>query len=291
MNILRKTLCLVGLGLLSCVSIQTDAAAIPADNEAMADSVAQQFMNIRKDFNNLYGSYPRCDANGKECALLRVFTSDSSGVSFEGDIVGDVEYRAYAYWVYMPAGSHQLTIKKDDKAIDLDLYRMIDKDATGLLGGVSYSMCGLDNDEYVSLAYYIDSFSPEDAKGLRDFAREYINAFNSGNLERFKSYYDSDAGLIAGNEAALHQMIDELAENNRKEYYAKCFPIINHAFKAHIYGNTVGFYDAEANVMGYSFLLLDLNDPDSIQNHISAFQTAADAEKDGVFTFEDFYIP
>lgn len=291
MNILRKTLFLVCLGLLSCVSTHAVGAVIQADEGFMNDSVTSRLINIRKDFNNLYGSYPRCDANGKECALLRVFTSDSSGVSFEGDIVGDVEYRTYAYWVYMPAGSHQLTIKKDDKAIDLDLYRMIDKDATGLLGGVSYSMCGLDNDEYVSLAYYIDSFSPEDAKRLRDFAREYINAFNSGNLERFKSYYDSDAGLIAGNEAALHQMIDELAENNRKEYYAKCFPIINHAFKAHIYGMTVGFYDAEANVMGYSFLLLDLNDPDSIQNHISAFQTAADAEKDGVFTFEDFYIP
>lgn len=174
MNKLRKTLFLVGLGLLSCVPIQTVAAAIPGDNEAMADSVAPQFMNIRKDYNNLYDNYPRRDTNGKECGLLRVFTSDSSGVSFEGNIVGDVEYRDYAYWVYMPTGSHQLTIKKGDKAIDLDLCRMIDKETAGLPGGVSYSMCGLDNDEYVSLAYYIGQFfSPGRQAVTRFCARIY----------------------------------------------------------------------------------------------------------------------
>ncbi|MCM1022015.1 MAG: insulinase family protein [Muribaculaceae bacterium] len=52
----------------------------------------------------------RLDANKMPCALVKVGLR-STGASFEGNIVGEVEFRTNEYWVYMTAGTKMLRIK------------------------------------------------------------------------------------------------------------------------------------------------------------------------------------
>lgn len=55
-------------------------------------------------------THMRRDANGDPCALVKVVLR-AEGASFEGNIVGDTEFRTNEYWVYMTAGSKMLQIK------------------------------------------------------------------------------------------------------------------------------------------------------------------------------------
>ncbi len=62
---------------------------------------------------------PRQDINGIECALLKVQIV-GQGVSFSGNVMGDVEYKGNEYWVYMPNGSKRLKITHPD-CLPLDI--------------------------------------------------------------------------------------------------------------------------------------------------------------------------
>ena len=54
--------------------------------------------------------YERKDLNGQPCALVKVLLA-SPGAKFEGNMIGDVEYKTGEYWVYMSKGSRELRIK------------------------------------------------------------------------------------------------------------------------------------------------------------------------------------
>ncbi len=52
----------------------------------------------------------RSDYNGEPCGLVKVrFTT--LGAKFEGNVIGNVEYKTGEYWVYMTKGSRELHIK------------------------------------------------------------------------------------------------------------------------------------------------------------------------------------
>ena len=53
---------------------------------------------------------PRNDLNGNPCALVKVLFP-TVGVTFEGNVLGDVEFKAGEYWVYMSEGSYMLNVK------------------------------------------------------------------------------------------------------------------------------------------------------------------------------------
>lgn len=55
---------------------------------------------------------PRPDLNSNGCALLKV-QIPMSNVSFEGNIVGNVEYKSGEYWVYLSNGTKEIGIKHD----------------------------------------------------------------------------------------------------------------------------------------------------------------------------------
>jgi hypothetical protein len=55
-------------------------------------------------------TYLRPDANGDPCALVKVQLA-TAGVQFEGNVVGQVDYKTGEYWVYMTAGSYMLKVK------------------------------------------------------------------------------------------------------------------------------------------------------------------------------------
>ena len=55
----------------------------------------------------------RQDINGNDCALVKVQIV-GQGVTFSGNVMGDVEYKGNEYWVYMPNGSKRLKITHPD---------------------------------------------------------------------------------------------------------------------------------------------------------------------------------
>ena len=53
---------------------------------------------------------PRNDRNGNACALVKVQLA-TAGASFEGNVIGDAEFKKGEYWVYMSEGSYMLNVK------------------------------------------------------------------------------------------------------------------------------------------------------------------------------------
>lgn len=56
---------------------------------------------------------PRKDINGVSCGLVKVLLKES-GVEFEGNVMGDVEFTGSEYLVYLPNGTKRLGIKHPD---------------------------------------------------------------------------------------------------------------------------------------------------------------------------------
>lgn len=55
-------------------------------------------------------TYPRKDLNNKECALIKVVITEPN-VTFEGNVIGEVEFKTNEYWVYVSNGTKQLKVK------------------------------------------------------------------------------------------------------------------------------------------------------------------------------------
>ncbi len=55
-------------------------------------------------------THPRQDKNGVPCGLVKVQLA-AVGAKYEGNVLGDTEYKTGEYWVYMSQGSYMLRIK------------------------------------------------------------------------------------------------------------------------------------------------------------------------------------
>ena len=55
----------------------------------------------------------KTDLNGKVCGLVKVQLA-LNNVKFEGNVIGESEYKTGEYWVYMTDGSYELHIKHQD---------------------------------------------------------------------------------------------------------------------------------------------------------------------------------
>lgn len=55
----------------------------------------------------------RTDLNGKACGLIKV-QAPIQGLSFEGNIVGDVDFKGGEYWVYVSDNSKQIVLKHNN---------------------------------------------------------------------------------------------------------------------------------------------------------------------------------
>ena len=55
-------------------------------------------------------AHPRSDRNGTPCALVKVQLA-AVGAQFEGNVLGNADFKAGEYWVYMSEGSYMLHIK------------------------------------------------------------------------------------------------------------------------------------------------------------------------------------
>lgn len=55
----------------------------------------------------------RKDLNGKSCGLLKI-QLNREGVSFDGNVIGNVSYKNGEYWVYLSSGTKSIGIKHPD---------------------------------------------------------------------------------------------------------------------------------------------------------------------------------
>ncbi|MGM9844286.1 MAG: PEGA domain-containing protein [Muribaculaceae bacterium] len=77
-------------------------------------SAAGQKMTVEgmtaKPFDISASKYKRVDLNNQPCALVKVQLA-APGAAFEGNVIGEVEYKVSEYWVYMSKGTRRLAVK------------------------------------------------------------------------------------------------------------------------------------------------------------------------------------
>jgi len=104
------------------------------------DIEVKKFEPLEKD--QMAALSPRKDVNGNDCALVLVNTL-KKGVEFEGLVVGDVEYKNDAYYVYMANGAKHIKIKHPDYQTKKVLFS--EYGIGSIKGGQIYSLCIVDD--------------------------------------------------------------------------------------------------------------------------------------------------
>ena len=61
-------------------------------------------------------THPRPDANGVNCALIRVVVPAVKNMQFDGWVVGDYEYQPGEYQVYVPEGAKKIKFRHENYA-------------------------------------------------------------------------------------------------------------------------------------------------------------------------------
>lgn len=126
--------------------------------------------------------YARLDANDDGCALIKVALA-RPGAVFEGNVVGDVEYKVGEYWVYSYTGSTKTLTVKTDVTQPLRVY-FPDYGIDRLQPYCTYSLVltlpplGVPSVQDDGLAYFVLKFSPADASVMIDGTKqpEYTDA-------------------------------------------------------------------------------------------------------------------
>ena len=126
--------------------------------------------------------YARLDANDDGCALIKVALA-RPGAVFEGNVVGDVEYKVGEYWVYMYTGSTKYLTVKTDVTQPLRVY-FPDWGIDRLQPFCTYSLVltlpqsGMPAVQDDGMAYFVLKFSPANATIIFDGSMqpEYTDA-------------------------------------------------------------------------------------------------------------------
>lgn len=77
----------------------------------MAQELKTDFKRLDRDL--MARTHQRLDLNGVPCALVRVSAADIESYTFEGNIIGTVDYASGEALVYMTQGSRNVTIKSN----------------------------------------------------------------------------------------------------------------------------------------------------------------------------------
>ena len=116
-----KKFIIIPLMLLFCTTAMAQELSIKGFQEATNDLTAR--------------THPRQDNNGTDCALVKVQMA-ASGVTFTGNVMGDVTFKNNEYWVYMTEGSKRLKVVHP-RYIPLDV-TFADYEITALRGKSTY---------------------------------------------------------------------------------------------------------------------------------------------------------
>ena len=95
---MKKIVLILFAVLCGAVAAVAQKAVVESFEAAPMDVTAQQ--------------YARTDRNGQKCALVKVVVV-ASGVSFQGNVMGDVRKNGSEYWVYLTAGTKMVRILAD----------------------------------------------------------------------------------------------------------------------------------------------------------------------------------
>ena len=76
-----------------------------------AQELKPDFKRLERDL--LARTHQRLDLNDEPCAVVRVSAADIDSYTFEGNIIGEVEYKSGEAIVYMTKGSRNITVKSN----------------------------------------------------------------------------------------------------------------------------------------------------------------------------------
>ena len=76
-----------------------------------AQKLKSDFKRLDRDL--LARTHQRLDLNDEPCAVVRVSAADIESYTFEGNIIGEVEYKSGEAIVYMAKGSRNITVKNN----------------------------------------------------------------------------------------------------------------------------------------------------------------------------------
>ena len=98
MKAMKKIFLLIVLAVAGAVSAAAQKAEVESFEPAPMDVTAQQ--------------YARLDLHGEKCALVKVSVV-APNVTFQGNVMGDVQKRGSEYWVYLTSGTKMVRISAD----------------------------------------------------------------------------------------------------------------------------------------------------------------------------------
>ena len=105
--------------------------------------------------------YERMDLVGQACGLVKVQLAATGG-QFEGNVIGQVEYKTGEYWVYMSEGTYMLTVKHPN-FVPLDI-NFKDYGISGVSAKTTYKLTLLlPESREKSMQQFTLRYSPNDA--------------------------------------------------------------------------------------------------------------------------------
>lgn len=110
--------------------------------------------------NVIPATMQRLDMNGDKCALVKVVLP-SSKVIFEGNVVGNCEYKAQEYWCYLTPGTKYMKIKYPG-------YEPL------MVGFVSFIGRGLESDHIYEMVLDVETFKDDNLINF-EVGHEYVD--------------------------------------------------------------------------------------------------------------------
>lgn len=111
-----------------------------------------------KPFDTSASIYGRTDRNGISCALVKVILLLPE-IGFEGNVIGESEFKKGEYWVYLTAGTRRLKLKHD-------------KYAPVMVEFSEFGINGLESKTTYELTVEVITDDPAEAQKLQAYAAE-----------------------------------------------------------------------------------------------------------------------
>lgn len=284
-------------GVMTCMISSAQSKTYPIINEERNvsgifkhDTIASQYLDLFIIGDGFIDEADRRpDRLGNPAALLIIPSMLENGVSFHGNIVGDVQYRGNSYYVYLSDGTHLLQIVTPSRTISIDLAELNDK-VESLEGGRQYYLCGLDND-FSNKTNRIELYKGSRVSSkIRDFARSFINYSKSGDIKSLQQL--SESGISKNWE----DYISLVSQNMKKDGNGVTPNLISamfHGAKQGVFGLTFEINKSINNdgSVEYVVVMLIDNDNEDLIQYVITYQTKDDYCKNGIYTLDDFFIP
>lgn len=139
----------------------------------------------------------------------------------------------------------------------------------------------------------VDSLSrklyPKDIEFIENFSNDFIKQFDENNKVGIIDNFNNSIMQRGTDNLKIFLESNLIKENSHITVIPKS--ILLHGAKKNVWGSYFLIMNDKNEEMGYIFFVLNLNDIENPTMIISTFQNMEEVLENGVYTFEDFFIP